>query len=115
MRHVTDTFNDMQSVGIEYIREIYRNSGLSIRPQTKINKIEPLKGVIMALGLDPNEVLSREAMVKPHRTIIGPSARQEQDYVILQKTIKKTLLEELRNSTYLSCDSGSPGEIRTPV
>jgi hypothetical protein len=64
MGHVTDKYNDMESVGIEHLREVYRNSGLSIRPQTQLNKMETLKGVVLALGLDPNEVLSREAMVK---------------------------------------------------
>ena len=105
----------MQSLGVEYLREVYRNAGLSIRPKTKMNKIETLKGVIMALGLDPNEVLSREAMVKPHRTIIDPMQRQEQDFTILSKTIRKTLFDELRGSRYLSMEQGSPGEIRTPV
>ncbi|NVM47017.1 MAG: hypothetical protein HWN79_19120 [Candidatus Lokiarchaeota archaeon] len=69
----------------------------------------------MALGLDPNEVLSREAMIKPHRTIIDPMQRQEQDFTILSKTIRKTLFDELRSSRYLSMEQGSPGEIRTPV
>ena len=112
MGHVTDTYNDIESVGIEYLRELYRNSGLSIRPHTKLNKIETLKGVILALGLDPNEVLSREAMVKPHRTIIDPTQRQDSDFRILSKTIRKTLIDELKNSRYLSLDSGSPEPIR---
>ena len=115
MGHVTGTYTDMQSLGIEHLREVYRNAGLSIRPKTKMNKIETLKGVIMALGLDPNEVLSREALVKPHRTIIDPIQRQEQDYDLLSKTIRKTLLDELRNSRYLNREHGSPGEIRTLV
>lgn len=76
-----------------------------------MNKIETLKGVIMALGLDPNEVLSREAMLKPHRTIIDPLQRQEQDYNILLKIIRETLFDELRSSRYLSMDRSSPVDI----
>ena len=71
--------------------------------------------MILALGLDPNEVLSREAMFKPYRTIIDPDQRQESDFRILSKTIRKTLIDELKNSRYLSMDSGSPEEIRTLV
>ncbi|MFH0850572.1 MAG: hypothetical protein V1924_06510 [Candidatus Bathyarchaeota archaeon] len=115
MGHIQDTYLDMQSTDVEELREVYRNAGLSIRPQTKMNKIETLRGVAMALGLDPSEVLSREAMLKPHRTIIDPTQRQEEEYTILSKTSRKTLLEELRSSRYLSMDSGSPAEIRTPV
>ena len=81
------------------------------RAKIKLNKIETLKGVILALGLDPNEVLSREAMVKPHRTIIDPTQRQDSDFRILSKTIRKTLIDELKNSRYLSLDSGSPEPI----
>ncbi len=115
MGHVTDTYNDMESLGVDYLRDIYRNSGMSIRPQTKVDKLEMLKVFAETMGLNPNEVLSREAMVKPHRTIIDPTQRQESDFRILSKTIRKTLIDELKNSRYLSMDSGSPGEIRTPV
>lgn len=112
MGHVTDRYNDIESVGMEYLRGLYWNSGLSIRPKTKLNKIETLKGVSLALGLDPNEVLSREAMVKPHRTIIDPTQRQESDFRILSKTIRKTLIDELKNSIHLSLENGSPESIR---
>jgi len=115
MGHIQDTYLDMQSTDVEELREVYRNAGLSIRPQTKMNKIETLRGVAMALGLDPSEVLSREAMLKPHRTIIDPTQRQEEEYTILSKTIRKTLLEELRSSRYLSMDSGSPAETGAQV
>ena len=115
MGHVTDTYNDIESVGIEHLRDLYRNSGMSIRPQTKVDKLEMLKVLAETLGLNPNEVLIREAMVKPHRTIIDPTQRQDSDFRILSKTIRKTLIDELKSSRYLSLDSGSPGEIRTPV
>ncbi|MFA9436688.1 MAG: hypothetical protein ACEROO_06150, partial [Candidatus Bathyarchaeota archaeon] len=81
----------------------------------KVDKLEMLKVLAETLGLNPNVVLTREAMVKPHRTIIDPTHRQESDFNILSKTIRKTLIDELKNSRYLSLDSGSPGEIRTPV
>jgi len=88
MGHVTDTYNDIQSIGVDFLKDIYRNTGLSIRAQTRLNKIETLKGVIMALGLDPNEVLSREAMVKPYRTVIDPAQREEAEFNLLSKTIR---------------------------
>ena len=72
-------------------------------------KIETLKGVVMALGLDPNEVLSREAMIKPHRAIIDPMQRQEQDFNAPSKTVRETLLDEPRSSRHLRMEQGSPG------
>ena len=115
MGHVTDTYNDIENIGIEFLRDLYRNSGLSIRPKTKIDQIETLKAIALTLGLNPDEVLSREAMVKPHRTIIDSAQKQESDFNILSRNIRKTLLDELKSSRYLSMDSGSPAEIRTPV
>jgi len=47
MGHVTDTYNNMMSVGVEYLRNLYANSGLGIKPKTKLNKIEMLKEVII--------------------------------------------------------------------
>jgi hypothetical protein len=63
---------------IEHIRNIYATSGLSIRPRTELNKIETIKALAITFGLDPNVILSKEALQKPHRTIID-GTQQETD------------------------------------
>lgn len=30
MGHVTDAYTDIQSLGVDHLREVYRNAGLSI-------------------------------------------------------------------------------------
>ena len=47
--------------GIEFLRDLYASSGLSIKPKTKISKIEQLRLIIEAWRMDPNEILSKEA------------------------------------------------------
>jgi hypothetical protein len=44
---------------MEFLRGIYIASGLSIRPKTRINKLEALKELIRAWGLNSDLVLFR--------------------------------------------------------
>ncbi len=46
-----------------------------------------------SLGLNPDEVLSREALVKPYRTVINPEERQIE---VLNQALKDVILKELQ-------------------
>ena len=48
MGHTVDTYHDIQMKGIEFLRNTYASSNLSIRTKTKINKIEAIKEIIQA-------------------------------------------------------------------
>ena len=63
MGHTISTYNDIKMKGIEFLRNLYAQSGLSIRPKTKFSKITQLKLIIEAWGMNPNEILSRKAIV----------------------------------------------------
>jgi hypothetical protein len=63
MGHTISTYNDVKMKGIEFLRNLYACSGLSIRPKTKISRIEQLKLIIEAWGLNPNEILTRSSVV----------------------------------------------------
>src|SRR3990170_3537933 len=39
MGHTISTYNDIRMKGIEYLRNLYAASGLSVRPKTKLSKI----------------------------------------------------------------------------
>lgn len=115
MGHVTDTYNDVQSLGIEHLRQLYASSGLSIRTKTEVSKLELLRGVVMSLGLDPDKILSREAMVKPHRTIIDPTGNHQSEMQVLSKAIKNSIIEEIKTSRNSGLEQSSPDAItRTP-
>ena len=95
MGHVTDTYHDMTNQ-IERLRNVYASSGLSIRPRTELNKIETIKALAVAFGLDPNVILSREALQMPYRTIIDGTYQETDPVKILSQAIKKTIIEELK-------------------
>jgi hypothetical protein len=42
-----DTYEDVQSLGIETLRNRYVSAGLAIRPKTQVNRIEQFKEIIV--------------------------------------------------------------------
>jgi integrase len=110
MGHKLSTYNDMQMKGIEFLRGIYAGSGFSIRPKTQLSKIDQIKIMIEAWGMDPNKILSKEALAMPHRTVIDPERRQID---VLNQALKQAIIKELQESTkavYRTVQDGSPEE-----
>ncbi|MGQ9641796.1 MAG: tyrosine-type recombinase/integrase [Candidatus Bathycorpusculaceae bacterium] len=95
MGHTIDTYHDIQMKGVEFLRNIYAASGLSIRPKTQISKIEALKEIIRAWGLNPEEILTKEAMSTPHRTIISSEEVENKQIKILCNALKAEMKKEL--------------------
>lgn len=48
MGHTMSAYHDIQMKGVEFLRNIYAASDLSIRPKTQLSKIEALKEIIRA-------------------------------------------------------------------
>jgi len=120
MGHTISTYHDIKMKGIEFLRGIYLASGLSIKPKTRINKIDALKEIIRAWGLNPEEILTKEALTKPHRTVIDKTQIEQTQISQLTTALKQQMLKEIRENqskkSINSCLSvGSPGEIRTLV
>lgn len=95
MGHTIDTYHDIQSKGIEFLRNIYASSQLSIRPKTMVSKIETLKTVARGMGLDPERILTREALAEPHRIYASNSEREEYEIQLLSRELKELLKNEL--------------------
>jgi hypothetical protein len=95
MGHTVDTYNDIQSLGVEKLRNVYASAGLSIKPKTKTNKIELIKEYIRALGVNPEEVLTREALSQPARTYITSQDREDFQLKVLSQALKEALRREL--------------------
>jgi hypothetical protein len=58
-----------------------------------MTKIDQLKTIIRAWELDPNKILSQEALTKPHRTIVDPEQQQIQ---VLNQALKQAILKRAR-------------------
>ena len=58
-------------------------------------RAQRVKMFIESLGLNPDEILSREAMSKPHRTVVDPEDRKID---VLNDALKHAILKELRKA-----------------
>jgi len=96
MGHTISTYHDIQMKGIEYLRGIYSASGLSIKPKTRVSKIDALKEIIRAWGLNPEEILTRDALAKGNATVIGREQLEESQLHQLSIALKQQLLKEMR-------------------
>jgi hypothetical protein len=77
--------------GVEFLRNLYASSGLSIKPKTRIGKLDMLKEFARLLGLNPEEIFVREALSKPWRTVMAPDEVTEEHIAILQEKIRSLL------------------------
>ena len=91
--HKVSTYNDVRMKGIDFLRNLYAQSALSIMPKTKLTKIDQLKTIISAWGLNPSEILSKEALSKPHRTVVDPT---QHTIAILNRALKQAIIKELK-------------------
>lgn len=73
-------------------------SGLSIKPKTRMSKIDALKEIIRAWGLNPEEILTKQALTEPHRTVINYSQIEENQIHQLTTALKQQMLKELREN-----------------
>lgn len=88
MGHTVDTYEDVQSLGVETLRNMYASAGLAIRPKTQSNRIDQLKEIIRAWGENPEELLTRDALLRGN---ITETSQQTQDRQL------SLLAEELKN------------------
>ena len=62
--HKLSSYLDIKMRGIEFLRGIYLSSGISIRPQPEEKKIAALKQIILSWQLNPEKILTPEALGK---------------------------------------------------
>ncbi|MCW4001604.1 MAG: site-specific integrase [Candidatus Bathyarchaeota archaeon] len=95
MGHTISTYHDIEMKGVEFLRNVYAASGLSIRPKTQLSKISALKEIIRAWGMNPEEILTKKALSTPHRIYAGALDRDEDTVSELRKALKEMMRKEL--------------------
>jgi hypothetical protein len=100
MGHTISTYHDIEMKGIEYLRGIYATSGLSIRPKTRLSKLDALKEIIRAWGLNPDEILTKEALTRPNATRIGQDQLENNEIRQLSIALKQQMLKEIREEQH---------------
>lgn len=95
MGHTISTYHDIQMKGVEFLRNVYAASGLSIRPKTQLSRIEALKEIIRAWGMNPEEILTREALNHPSTTILQTANGESGQVKALSQALKEMMRKEL--------------------
>jgi len=98
MGHNISTYHDLQMKGIEFLRNVYAVSGLSIRPKTKLSKIEALKEIIRAWGLNPEQILTKEALSMFDIIHTIPEQRENEQSVSPSQALREMMRKELLNN-----------------
>ena len=98
MGHTISTYHDIKMKGIEFLRNVYTASGLGIRPKTRTSKIDALKEIIRAWGLNPEEILTKQAFAEPHITLVDQGHFEESQIHVLSNALKQQILRELREN-----------------
>jgi len=94
MGHRIDRYHDIQMKGPDFLRNAYSASGLSIRPKTQQSKIETLKEMIRAWGMNPEQILTKQAFAMPEATILTEENQIQQ----LSKALKEMMRQEILNA-----------------
>jgi hypothetical protein len=94
MGHTVSVYNDIQSLGVEKLRNVYAAAGLSIKPKTKVSKIDALKEIIRAWGMNPEQVLTREALTQGAVAYIPPQDKESHDLQVLSQTLRDMIRQE---------------------
>jgi len=94
MGHTIDTYHAIQSLGIDKLRNAYEASGLAIRPKTQVSKVEALKEIIRAWGMNPEQVLTRDALADGATTHKSTEDIENHQLAILSSQLKQLIRQE---------------------
>jgi len=94
MGHTVDTYHDIQSLGIDKIRNVYAASGLAIKQKTQINQIDALKEIIRAMGMNPEQTLARDALSDGAITHKSSTDFENHQLQILSNQLKQIIRQE---------------------
>jgi hypothetical protein len=97
MGHTIDTYHDIQSIVIDKLRNAYAAAGLSIKPKTQVSKVEALKEIIRAWGMNPEQLLSRAALIGGAITCKNQIDLENHQLVVLSNKLKHLIQQAANN------------------
>ena len=91
MGHAVDNYHDIQSIGIDALRNVYVSTGLAIRTKTQVSKVEALKEIIRAWGMNPEQYLTRDAIAEGATTKRNQNELENHQLTILSQQLKELI------------------------
>ncbi|MFH0897655.1 MAG: hypothetical protein V1850_06390, partial [Candidatus Bathyarchaeota archaeon] len=95
MGHVISTYNDLQSMDVNTLREKYAMAGLCIRQKQKTDIYDFVEDILRNKGYGIDKELLRRAIAKPHRTVCNPLSYEEERRTAIRDGFMEMLRKEL--------------------
>jgi len=108
MGHIISAYHDIQSKGIEFLRGLYSNSGLRIRPKGSLTPKEQLRAIARGFGLSPEEAARLLTSSEPHRSYASQEDREEHEIRVLCDAITERIKQKIMPSRLLPSLQDSP-------
>ena len=100
MGHKGSTYHDIQMKGIEFLRKLYADAGLSIRPQARNSKVDLLKQMARTVGASSSEIKEAlEALAEPHRIYATLQERENDEIQVLTRVFVDKIRDQLKSSS----------------
>jgi len=95
MGHTVDTYHDIQSKGVEFLRGLYANSGLRIRPKGSLSPKDQLRAIARGFGLSPEDAARLLTSSEPHRAYASQEELEEHEIRVLCDAITERIKEKI--------------------
>lgn len=102
------TYHDIQMKGIDFLRNVHAASGLAIKPKTQVSKVEALKEIIRAWGMNPEQLLTMEALAEGATTYVDQEDYENHQLAVLSNSLKQLIRQEAVGQMRL-CSGGPDG------
>jgi hypothetical protein len=93
-RYNLETVYHIEMNGIDFLRNMYIASGLSIKPKTRLSKMETLKEMIRDWGMNPEQILIKQALTNPEVAVITEQNQIRE----LSNALKEMMRKEILNA-----------------
>jgi site-specific recombinase XerD len=100
MGHTITAYHDIQSKGVEFLRSLYGNSGLRIRPRNALTTKDQLRAMARGFGLSPEEAARLLTSSELHRTYVTQEQRDEHEIKMLCEAITERVKMKILNSQH---------------
>jgi len=95
MGHTITTYHDIQSKGVEFLRGLYGNANLTIRPKGSLTPREQLQAIARGFGLCPEEAARLLTSSEPHRAYASQEERKEHEVRVLCDAITERIKDKI--------------------
>ena len=99
MGHVISTYNDIPSMGIDFLRSKYAMAGLCIRQKDKSDIYDFVEDILRSKGYHTDKELLKRAIMKPHRTFCSPVNYEKERRTTIRDAFMEMMRKEFLDSS----------------